>query len=268
MTDVLKKVQSGDRLRIPARAYNSFVDAANDLRQRQQNRQQQATPHQRDSGIILVRNSAGSNCPRFGVLGISAPIVAPGIGEEFKNRIALDGVVPSDPAHVGRFVITLEPAKTSQIVSAVVSGACVVQIDVEDEAHGYAEIDDGNFLQLRSATSGSRILWKESGTGTKWAIVHLGVAPSVGMIPVKVWQDGGSTDGNATSPCDRTYTVQSLDGVELGTALSPQKKRPPRGKLVVPESDGPGVIGTGYFSGSSFNLFDANETLDTEACDG
>ena len=30
MSDVLKKVQSGDKLRIPAAAYNAFVDTAMD----------------------------------------------------------------------------------------------------------------------------------------------------------------------------------------------------------------------------------------------
>ena len=35
MPDDLRKVRSGDPLRLPARAYNAFVDAAVDLRRRQ-----------------------------------------------------------------------------------------------------------------------------------------------------------------------------------------------------------------------------------------
>ncbi len=60
MGNAFRKVKTGDQLRIPASAYNAFVDAALDLRGRQQNRGQTAQPGSegRSGGIILVRNDS------------------------------------------------------------------------------------------------------------------------------------------------------------------------------------------------------------------
>jgi hypothetical protein len=46
---------------------------------------------------------------------------------------------------------------------------------VSDVDHGYADIDDGDTFHLVSASSGAaKVLWKESGTGDKWALVTIG----------------------------------------------------------------------------------------------
>jgi hypothetical protein len=155
-----------------------------------------------------------------------------------------------------------------------------VQIDVPDEDHEYrfAEIDDGVVDNLTVSLIGSAsILWREEGTGLKWAIIRFGGGPDTGLtglIPVKVWRDGGTTDGDKTEPCDRTYKVRTLDadGSDdsssrlLGENLTPQKRRPAQGKLDTPPSGGSGVVGLGYYDSSTFILYDANETLDVEAC--
>ncbi|MGH9896441.1 MAG: hypothetical protein ACREA0_31480, partial [bacterium] len=66
--DSLRKVKSGDPLNIPASAYNAFVDAAVDLRQRQHNAAGDPQRLRRDNDVILVLNSTGSTVNRFGVL--------------------------------------------------------------------------------------------------------------------------------------------------------------------------------------------------------
>lgn len=99
-----------------------------------------------------------------------------------------------------------------------------------------------------------------------------GVANS--LFAVLVWRDGGTTDGDQSSQCDRTYTVRTLGatgpssgGRELGTGMTPKKVRPSIGKMVTPSTSGAGVEGLGYYDASgSFALYDANEILDTGAC--
>lgn len=91
---------------------------------------------------------------------------------------------------------------------------------------------------------------------------------------VRVWRDGGSTDGDQSNPCDRTYNVRTLEatgpstgGRELGTGMTPDKVRPSIGKLVTPSTTGAGVVGLGYLDeDGAFALYDANETFDTGAC--
>ena len=97
---------------------------------------------------------------------------------------------------------------------------------MQDESHLYADVTDGDATKLTSGAFGSAmILWAESGTGTKWAVVQLGGGlPQRGvLLPVLVWRDGGTTDGSKTAQCDRTYTAKGLDGsVTLGTGLTPK----------------------------------------------
>jgi hypothetical protein len=96
-----------------------------------------------------------------------------------------------------------------------------------------------------------------------------------GFFPVLVWQSGGSTNGDKTHACDRTYQARTMDatsestGTQLGTGLTPKKHRwaGNYGKMDCPASTGAGVVGSGYYDASgTFCLFDANETPDTGAC--
>ena len=68
MGDHLKKVQSGDPLRIPVATFNTMIDTARDHQQRQQGREQTSFPAFRQSGIVLARNDSGSDRDRFDVL--------------------------------------------------------------------------------------------------------------------------------------------------------------------------------------------------------
>jgi len=177
MGDMMKKVRSGERLRIPARTFNTFIDAARDFEARQRNQQQDPKRRFASNGIVPVKNASGADRDRFDILGIDAPIFTPSDNEEsFKNQVALKGVTPTAADHTGRFVVLLEPAKSGAIVPGLVQGISPVRVDIQDEDHEFADVADGECGQLRSGTTGSaQILWKENGTGVKWAVVRLGL---------------------------------------------------------------------------------------------
>lgn len=97
-----------------------------------------------------------------------------------------------------------------------------------------------------------------------------------GFFPVLVWQDGGTTDGSKTAACDRTYQARTIDatsestGTLLGTGLPPLKDRwaGNYGLMNCPASTGTGRYGVGFYNAAgTFCLWDANEVLDTGACD-
>jgi len=69
--DDLKKVARGAPLRIPAAAYNSFIDAAADYRNRALGNESALAPHDTRPGIILVRNKSGSDQDQFAILGLA-----------------------------------------------------------------------------------------------------------------------------------------------------------------------------------------------------
>ena len=79
--DALKKVQSGQKLVIPAAAFNSFIDAANDLRQRQACGVSRGVQGDTPAQYVLVKNASGADLDRFGVLGIDGPVIFPVAGD-------------------------------------------------------------------------------------------------------------------------------------------------------------------------------------------
>src|SRR5262245_46284476 len=103
MGDALRKVQDGQRIRIPAAAYNAFVDAANDFKRRSTSSGREPETALRDRNVLLIRNDSGEPRERFDVLGIDRPIFSPTDNlEEFKNRPSMVGVAPEVPKHVGK----------------------------------------------------------------------------------------------------------------------------------------------------------------------
>jgi len=62
MTEPLKKVASGDPLKIPAQTFNTFIDAARDFRARQQGRTQNARQTEVSMGFTMTYIGAQSLC--------------------------------------------------------------------------------------------------------------------------------------------------------------------------------------------------------------
>lgn len=188
MGDSLKKVQTGDPLRIPAETFNTFIDAARDFKARRQSAVRDPAFDFRQTGIIPVKNASGEDRERFDVLGIERPIFTPAENlQSFQNQVAVVGVTPSEDEHIGRFVILLEPLRNGTIGRGCISGVCPVRLNVLDEEHDWADVEDGENDSLKTDDAGGAcILWKEppgSGYGgygygyyyggLRWALVRL-----------------------------------------------------------------------------------------------
>lgn len=163
MGDPFQKVQRGQRLRIPAETFNTFIDAAKDFRQRTQNRTRRGQPELPPAGTILVKNGTDRDLDRFDVLGIQRPIFTPVESLfSFQNQPAVIGVTPNEEAHFGRFVVLQEPLKRGMIGRACLSGLTHVRLNVLDEDDEFADVETGCCENLTTGTAGSAfILWKE-----------------------------------------------------------------------------------------------------------
>ena len=264
----LKKVRKGDPLSFPASAFNAFVGAAEFTEATKRSGGGHFTPQFRQAGIVRVKNDSGADRDRFNVLGIDGPIFTPTDNEDtFKNQVALTGVVPDEDYHVGKFVILLEPIPDGKIGLACLDGVCPVKLDVQDEGHEYADVADAEAGRLKSGLRGAaQILWKEFGTGEKWAVIRLGRAParSGQLFAVTVEKTGGSA-GDATTQCSFVYTAKDLAGEEIGTNLTPAKPRPSAGRLIA--QAGSTGSGTGFYTvAGDFVLWDAGEVFDVSIC--
>ncbi|MBA7520882.1 hypothetical protein ES705_12981 [subsurface metagenome] len=202
MGDHLKKVQAGSAFEPSAKAWNTFIDAAQAHRARHDTGADWLRLN-RQLTIVPVKNNSGADRDRFAALALAAPIITPTDNEvEFQNRVTFCGNTPVD-GDEGKFAVLLEPAPAGEIVLAAVAGVTVAWVNVNDADDTHADVQAGSHI-LQSATMGSAlILWKESGTGVKWAIVHLGVAAAIEEASVidaflDVWID-------ITTDTDKTY---------------------------------------------------------------
>ena len=236
--DPLAKVIPGQPMRIPATAYNAFIDAVKATQGITQNIEG-GPQSSRSSSPIFIKNTTLATIQRFGVLGIDAPLVDPTTDlEAFKRRIAFTGSTPSDMMHKGKFAIAIEPIAASAIGKASINGLCITKVKFPDpnvRKPEFADIDDGIVINLKAKGHGSAsILWHEptpAGGGTVWAIVRLGDSRHAGAFPIKLVMDGGVA-GTDTTPTTYTYTVtDAITTDSLGTAVDPtatphQWKRP------------------------------------------
>lgn len=153
--DPWRKAYAGQRLKIPATAWNAMLDAAR-AHLAQTNRAAkppaQVPPH---AATVLVQNNSGLARDRFDVLGIDGPLIPPHDNlPEYLKAVALSGLAPTS-AHAGRFVILQEPLADAAIGRAWLDGFVTVRVNMDDEDHRFADPDPSDPTALLSAPSGS-----------------------------------------------------------------------------------------------------------------
>lgn len=206
MHDPISKVVPGQPVNLSATCWNRFVDAANaELRLRGA---PSFSPYANGIGpaTILVQNATNGALPIFSVLSLrgQAPLIAPsGNLQEFQNDVMLAGITPTGAGQP--LAILLEPLGPGVIGEAVVSGAVQVQINVTSAGHSYATSINGDSAKLVSQADAAAanvvpILWKESGTGVKWAVV---------MLPVLLGRSAGFSGAHLNDKNNGASSPQS-----------------------------------------------------------
>ena len=153
---------------------------------------------------VLVRASEGwfpGDIPQFGIIdpGTSAMVTMDGGGMPvpsagFAESVVLAAWRPGNwngsNAPLGGFLIACEPIKVGTIGRAWYAGYCPVRIQVHRESHEFADADIANqeieFLVSRT-TGPCKIIWKEYGTGLKWAIVYHSGLVAAAAAPQLAW---------------------------------------------------------------------------------
>jgi hypothetical protein len=203
-----RKVTPGTPIRdaLTARFYNDTVDvqAAFKSGRLGVGGQQQSLARQLGLDIVRVKNTSETDAPLGGVLGLSSWIFDPGDGlPQFKSQGAnFTCVSPVEADHFGSFVVPVETIAAGRIGWAAISGVCKVQLDVDDTTDMFAHPITADFNKLQAGPVGTcRILVKESGTGTKWALVQLGCGKIRGRFTLnEALSAGGDAAADLTRP--------------------------------------------------------------------
>lgn len=199
----LRPVSPGQPLEISAGDYNAMLDTARAFKRRTLN-QQTEIGLPLAAGVVMVKNSSGGNRDVLEILAINAPLILPTDSlDRWRSAVTFDGVAPG-ATHSGRYVVLQEPIAAGAVGRAMVIGVTPVILNVIADSDRFAEVDSGTYATLKTGTTGSaRILWKESGTGTKRGVVMLtGETPAV---PPKL------------AAADPTANDDSAHGYQVGT---------------------------------------------------
>lgn len=137
MSDPYKKVQPGDRLTIPAQAWNRVLDSVSiPVQTGGELAGLQPAPN-----TVLIKNSSGQDKQRFELLGVTGPLVnpheSPTHESDFLRRPALVGVTVN-ATHFERFVVCLEPIKNNAVGVAAVSGVFPCRVELRSVQHRFA----------------------------------------------------------------------------------------------------------------------------------
>lgn len=214
-------VTPGDTLEgISASAWNSFVDAAQFVREERNRRNGQALGFTRANGILRVKNSSGGDLNRFSICAPSGIMVSQtDNANEFYEDPVLTVTTPAAADTLRSWCVLQEPIKSGLVGRAMFIGLTVCQIDVVDSGDDFADVIASDSAKLQSGPFGSAsIMYKESGTGTKWALVCIGT-PGVPLLLGKtnaahnVGASGtinvyrGTTAGSETHVSSKTVTA-------------------------------------------------------------
>ena len=184
MPDPFRPLQPGDPLPTSIRVINPMLEAARRVANDRFSRSSPPLTTARSASLIRVLNDTGDSLDRGRIVGLEEPIFVP---EEtsvdaFLREVAFIGVTPTT-SHIGKFAVLMEPAPPDVVVRAWVAGVCMARVNVVDETHTYADVEDGETGALISSFDGTaQILWKEGdipygyyyGGGEQWAVVRLG----------------------------------------------------------------------------------------------
>lgn len=174
----MSKAQPGEPLRIAARDWNTLVDVAEVARTQGVQHTLPGSFKASSTGVIVpCRNNTGASVPRFHAVGLGAPLFTyADNAQTFLNQL---GFIGEDlgSSYLGRWAVVQETLPDGKIGSAMLSGITAAQITVAHADHPRVDIDTAGTpgTQLVSSFYGAgEILYKESGTGSKWAVIRIG----------------------------------------------------------------------------------------------
>lgn len=202
MANPLKPIQPGDDLPTSVQTWNPMLAAA---RAHKTAAPPGAGSYTDRPPEVRIKNTTGSQLDRGAVVFVAPdddPEITPDDSEDqFQQFPILKGSEfgSSDDQPAVAFVLA-QPLADGKIGAAHVTGIVSVKIDIgsADDTHAQYKADATIF---KSSTSGWPIVWKQAGTGEKWAYVNLAAAPAppsvVGYVQAPV---GGITARSGVSP--------------------------------------------------------------------
>lgn len=168
-----EKTTKGQELKFFSSEHNSFIDAADDLKQRQDNFNVPGKIANTKPGIVDVQNISGETVDQYHYMVVEKFIFKPEDNESgFKNEVSFKVNIfdEDNEDHVGAaLVVLLQPIKDEAVGLAMIVGSSQIRVNIKDEAHTYAILKSGETILESSFGGPVSMVTKEEGEGEKWA---------------------------------------------------------------------------------------------------
>lgn len=176
MADGFEKINPRDKGRLSASTINQFIESAQSIADIREIFETAETEGLDWGNIHLVKNQSGSAVDIGGVLQVSDILIHPTNDQfgQFYDKPHLTGTTPSVPSGWGKAAIAVEPIPDTDIGRFWIGNIAICKLQVAQDWHIYADVEDNNQTRLLSHPSGSwQILWKEvtAAPGEGWAVV-------------------------------------------------------------------------------------------------
>jgi hypothetical protein len=194
------QVAPGDPLTIKAADWNVLLGVADDARMGRLGAPRPGGYGMSGGGVLVpMKNSTGADLARYHAMGVGAPVYTPTDNlQTFKNQLVLTGQAASS-TYLGKWAIAQESIAIDKIGLALLQGVTVAEITVGHDDHDRVDVDTAGGSKLVSQFYGAgEILYKESGTGTKWAIIRIGAFVSEQLKAVAVADIPANFSGDVT----------------------------------------------------------------------
>jgi hypothetical protein len=181
VSDHLRKVQTGDPLRIPALAYNAFVDSAIDYKNRMSGPTRSPNGGLSDAAVLLVRNDTGADLPPGSIVELGDILVdIPDAGDASKvlQNVIVEGLTPT-AGGFGPVAVTREPISDGKVGRAMLEGVIACRLELRSALHRFADVLPGSTLLASRGVGRFEILSlppsvtvSEDDADPRWAIVR------------------------------------------------------------------------------------------------
>jgi hypothetical protein len=172
--DPLKRVLPGEPFAPSAAAWNAMIESARRIAQMESSSQRSLSPNVAP-GLVRVRNSSGTALDAGDIVGFGDVLFTPTDNlDEFRFRPTVQATIPTRASHSAHFGVLAGAIPNNGIGYAQVSGlvACRVESLSTTVLPGCVEVRNNDATKLSLVSDGiARVVWRESGTGTKRAII-------------------------------------------------------------------------------------------------
>jgi hypothetical protein len=177
MSNAPNRINKGDILPgIPTDGWNAFVHTWQRVQAMRKPGNGPGAAASVPHVIAEIQNTTGDLIDaEFPILAMGEPVFTfADNAEAIRDAPRFKGTTPDADTQIGDVAIVQGPIGDDEFRVAIIQGPAHCEIDVTDESHTHAKPKADDNTKLESATSGAKIRWKESGTGTKKAVIVLG----------------------------------------------------------------------------------------------